>query len=247
MISELTILAKDARRIMMGFIPYVMASIIHVGARFANDEALAEPTKLLLMPLLIVAVLASLRSLDGGVAQRWLAAKGAWLLLLFGLFFSWLGDGAGTFFPFAPTVPLMLLFFGLAHFCYIRLFWKHLAIRALSWWVLLFAGWWVVLLVTMWPRAEGLAVAVAVYGLVLGGTAVLSTRCNALVLFGGIFFLASDTILAFRLFAIELVPDWTSGMVMLTYTIGQGLITAGALMTLRRAELHRPSAPVSAG
>ncbi|WP_449372463.1 lysoplasmalogenase family protein [Arthrobacter psychrolactophilus] len=238
--SAVTTPIQDTRRIMMGFSPYVIASVIHVGARFANNEALAAPTKLLLLPLLIVAVLASLRSVGGDVTERWLASKGAWILLLLGLFFSWLGDGAGTFFPFAPTVPMMLLCFGLAHLCYMRLFWKHLAVRALSWWALLFAGWWVVILTIMWPRAGGLAVAVAVYGLVLGGTAVLSTRCHALVLLGGLLFLSSDTILAFRLFALELMPDWTSGMVMLTYTIGQGLITAGALLTLHLAEARRP-------
>ncbi|SEE15009.1 YhhN-like protein [Arthrobacter alpinus] len=49
------------------------------------------------------------------------------------------------------------------------------------------------------------------------------------------FFLASDTILAFRIFALELMPDWTSGMVMLTYTIGQGLIAAGTVIALSRA------------
>ena len=237
--SAVTIPLHDTRRIMMGFIPYVIASVVHVGARFANNEALAAPTKLLLLPLLIVAVLVSLRSLGGDLSERYLASKGAWSVLLLGLFFSWLGDGAGTFFPFAPTVPMMLLCFGLAHLCYMRLFWKHLTIRALSWWALLFAGWWVVLLIIMWPRAGGLAVAVALYGLVLGGTAVLSTRCHALVLFGGLFFLSSDTILAFRLFALELMPDWTSGMVMLTYTIGQGLITAGAILTLHQSQARR--------
>ncbi|WP_425864240.1 lysoplasmalogenase family protein [Arthrobacter sp. TWP1-1] len=250
--SELIIPAKDAWQIAMGFIPYAVVSIVHVGARFADNELLADPTKLFLMPLLIVAViLAARRSLasgmeNGGPARGQLAAKGPWFLLLAGLFFSWLGDGAGALFPFAPTLPLMLLFFGIAHLCYMRLFWRHLAVRTVSWWALAFAGWWVVLLIIMWPRAEGLAIAVALYGLVLGGTAALSTRCNVLVLWGGIFFLASDTILSFRIFALELMPDWTSGMVMLTYTIGQGLIAAGALVTLYQANSERKPVPVTA-
>lgn len=220
------------RPLWWGFVPYIIASTVHVGARFANNDALADPTKLLLMPALMLAVL------WGG---RRLGATAVLGLLLAGLLFSWLGDGAGSFFPFAPTLPLMLSFFGLAHLCYMRAFWRHLAVRRLPWWALAFAAWWVVLVLIMWPRADGLAVAVAAYGLVLGGTAALSTRCHPVVMWGGLFFLASDTILAFRIFALELMPDWTSGMVMLSYTAGQGLIVAGALLTVRRR------APVPAG
>ncbi|MDD0857499.1 lysoplasmalogenase family protein [Arthrobacter alpinus] len=92
------------------------------------------------------------------------------------------------------------------------------------------------LLTILWPRAGSLALAVAAYGLVLGTTAALSTRCSPMIMWGGAFFLASDTILAFRIFALELMPDWTSGMVMLTYTVGQGLIIAGALQTQRSSK-----------
>ncbi len=31
----------------------------------------------------------------------------------------------------------------------------------------------------------------------------------------------------------EVMPDWTSPLVMLTYTLGQGLIAAGAVTALR--------------
>lgn len=252
MIPEINIPAKDARQIALGFIPYAAVSVVHVGARFADNDMLADPTKLLLMPVLIVAVLhACWRVLapdldPSGLTKGPQPTKRPWLLLLAGLLFSWLGDGAGALFPFAPTLPLMLLFFGIAHLCYMRLFWRHLTVRTVSWWALAFAGWWVVLLIIMWPRAEGLAIAVALYGLVLGGTAALSTRCNALVISGGIFFLASDTILSFRIFALELMPDWTNGMVMLSYTVGQGLIAAGALVTLHQANSAPRAVPTTA-
>lgn len=75
---------------------------------------------------------------------------------------------------------------------------------------------------------------VAVYGLVLGGTAAFSARCQPLVAVGGAFFLASDTILALRLFLPDSLPPWSSPAVMITYTIGQGLIVAGALIALRK-------------
>lgn len=212
-----------------GFVPYVSASAVHVAARFAGDDALAEPAKLLLMPALMLAAAWGFRRRGN------LSGRAALVLMLAALFFSWLGDGAGTFFPFAPALPMMLLCFGLAHICLMRLFWHHLALRPLPWWALIFAAWWVVLLVIMWPRAGGLALAVAGYGLVLGGTAALSTRCNPVVLLGGVLFLASDTILAFGIFALEPMPGWSSGMVMLTYTAGQGLIIAGALATTTAA------------
>lgn len=60
-------------------------------------------------------------------------------------------------------------------------------------------------------------------------------------MWGGLLFLASHTILVFRSFALELMPGWTSGVVMLTYTVGQGLMAAGAPLTVRRR------APVPAG
>ena len=110
---------------------------------------------------------------------------------------------------------------------------RERSLRRLPWWSLVFLAWWVVLLIVLWPLLGGLSFAVAGYGLVLGGTASLASRCHPLVVYGGILFLASDTILAFRLFAPELMPDWTSPAVMLTYTLGQGLIIAGALVTLR--------------
>lgn len=172
-----------------GFTPYILVSLVHVAALAENAVEIAAPTKLLLMPLLILAVV------WGG---RTLGVRAAAGLLVAGLLLSRLGDGAGTFVPFAPELPLMLLFFGVNHLCYMRLFWRHLAVRRLPRWALAFVAWWVTLSLFLWPRAGGLAVAVAVYGVVLGGTAALSSRCSAVVMWGGLLFLASDTMLAFR-------------------------------------------------
>ena len=178
------------------------------------------------MPLLAVAVF------WGGRGSRW---GTTYTLLFTAIALSWIGDGAGTFFPMLPTVPMMLLFFGLAHLCYIWLFWRahpgparadvgdrlrpvvgRPARRA------------------CWPAASGACSSpVAIYGLVLGGTAVAASRCHPLVAAGGAFFLASDTILAFRLFMPDAMPDWTSPLVMLTYCLGQGLIAAGVIVADR--------------
>jgi len=214
----------------VGFVPYALVSIVHVGALAAGATPVAEPTKLLLMPLLALAVLWGIRTL------HWTTAT---TLLLSAIALSWLGDGAATFFPFAPTLPMMLLCFGLAHLAYMWLFARHLALRRLPWWTLVYAAWWIVLVIVLWPHLGGLAFAVAAYGLVLGGTAALAARCHPLVVVGGAFFLASDTILAFRLFLPDAMPAWTSPAVMATYCLGQGLIAAGVVVTLQRGRKNQ--------
>lgn len=113
------------------FLPYIVMSIVHVSALAAQSE-IANPTKLWLMPLLALPVIVSLR----------LRPPSAIALLLVGIVLSWLGDGAGAFFPTGPELPLMLAFFGLAHIAYIVLFTRTLRIRKMPWWVLGYAFWW---------------------------------------------------------------------------------------------------------
>lgn len=206
------------------FLPFAVVSIAHV-VLLAAGSPLAGPTKLLLMPMLAVPVLLSARRLT---------PRSTLLLLLAAVLFSWLGDGTGAFFPAAPELPLMLLFFGIAHVAYIVLFARHLTVRRMPWWALAYAAWWIAMISFLGPHTGGLLIGVALYGLVLGGTAAFSARCHPLIAVGGAFFLASDTILAFRLFLPDSLPTWSSPAVMLTYTLGQGLIVAGALIALRK-------------
>lgn len=204
------------------FAPYIVMSAIHVIALAAHSD-LAGPTKLWLMPLLTIPALVHLK----------LRPTAAIALLLGAILLSWIGDSAGAFFPSGSELPLMLTFFGLAHIAYIVLFARHVGIRRLPWWTLIYAAWWIALLAALGPHTGPLLIAVAVYGLLLAGTAAAAARCHPLVVTGAIFFLTSDTILAFRLFLPDALPGWSSPAVMLTYTLGQGLIAAGALVTLR--------------
>ena len=73
-------------------------------------------------------------------------------------------------------------------------------------WALVYALWYVVLLALLWPTLGALLIAVALYGLVLGGTAVAASRCHPLIVWGGAFFLASDTVLAFEIFMPDATP-----------------------------------------
>lgn len=209
-----------------GFAFYGVVATVHIAALAFGAEAISTPTKLVLMPALALGVVWATRGARPSASE---------ILLLIAIGLSWIGDGAGTFFPFLDDeLPMMLLFFGLAHLVYIWLFQRHLAIRRMPLWSLVYAAWWIALLAILWPHLGGLAIAVAVYGLVLGGTAASSTRCHPLIVWGGALFLASDSILAFRLFLPDAMPAWTSPLVMLTYCAGQGLIAVGAVLTLRR-------------
>lgn len=209
-----------------GFTPYAVVSVIHVAALAAGATAVSAPTKLWLMPMLAIGVLWAGRGTTWGPA---------FTLLFVAIALSWLGDGADAFFPSAPELPIMLLCFGFAHLAYMWLFRRYAATRPLPRWTLVYGLWWVVLVAVLWPVLGGLAIGVAVYGLVLGGTATLAARCHPLVAVGGALFLCSDTILAFRLFTPDAMPDWTSPLVMLTYCTGQGLIAAGVCGTARAA------------
>ncbi|MGJ0388687.1 lysoplasmalogenase family protein [Microbacterium sp. CGR1] len=208
------------------FVPYITVSAIHV-ALLALESPAAGPSKLLLMPLLAIPVLVSMRTIR---------SRAALALLFAAIVFSWLGDSAGALFPTAPEVPLMLLFFGIAHLAYIALFIRHVGRGRMPWWALIYAAWWVAMLAFLGPHTGGLLIAVAVYGLILGATAAFSTRCHPLVAVGGAFFLTSDTLLALRLFLPDSLPAWSSPAIMATYTIGQGLIIAGALIALRKRD-----------
>lgn len=209
-----------------GFALYAIASLVHVAALTFNLEAIEYPTKLLLMPMLALAVVWALRG-----ATRSMAAA----LLLAAIGFSWLGDGAAFFFPFLDDeLPAMLLCFGIAHLLYIWLFVGPVARRPFARWSLVYAAWWVAMMLLLWPSLGALAIAVAVYGLVLGGTAAASTRGSALTAIGGAFFLASDSILAMRLFLDGGISELLAGpWIMITYTIGQGLLASGIVRLLR--------------
>jgi uncharacterized membrane protein YhhN len=219
-------------RLWIGFVPYAVASLIHIVALAVDVEAIAGPTKLLLMPLLAVAVF------WGGRGSRW---GTVYTLLFVAIALSWLGDGAGTLFPTVPTVPMMLLFFGLAHLCYIWVFWRRIPVQRVPKWAVVYGLWWVGLLLLLGPDLGALLIPVALYGLVLAGTAVAASRCHPLVAAGGAFFFASDAVLAFRLFRPDTMPEWTSPLVMLTYCLGQGLIAAGIIVAdrLRATEAAR--------
>lgn len=215
-------------RVWPWFLPYALLSTVHV-LLLLLGSALACPTKLLLMPLLLVGVAA------GAVLLR---APTFALLVLLGLAIlaSWLGDGSATFFPmFDDELPVMLASFGLAHLLYMMAFWRARdadrgrVIAALVFYAVVYLAF----MAALFPHTGALRVAVLIYGLVLAGTALLATRVNAVTAWGGFCFLVSDATLAFRIFWPHEFPDWTGAVVMVAYTVGQGLIAYGVLTRVR--------------
>jgi uncharacterized membrane protein YhhN len=175
----------------------------------------------------------------GRPASALRGARGAILLLVAAILCSWLGDGAATFFPmFDDELPMMLLCFGLAHVGYLLLMWRArgVARHRVPAWAAAYLLVYAVLIVVLIPRTGALTVPVMGYGLLLAGTAAMASRCGAVIAWGGAWFLVSDAILSFRIFLPEVMPDWTSGAVMLTYTLGQGLLAFGIVSALRRRE-----------
>ncbi|GAC81765.1 Uncharacterized membrane protein YhhN [Gordonia malaquae] len=204
------------------WLPYVVVAVVHVGS-LAAQGTIAGPTKLLLMPLLAIPVIAAAR----GAERRAIVLIGAALL------FSWFGDSVGAVVSDGDELPFMLLFFAAAHVAYIVLFVRILAIGPMPRWALVYVVWWVVMVAVVGLRAGALFLGVGAYGLVLQATAATASRCNRTIAIGAALFLTSDSLLALLLFLPETSPGWFDPLAMATYVIGQGLISFGALQALR--------------
>jgi uncharacterized membrane protein YhhN len=219
----------ERRRVLIPFLPYAIISIVHCMLIIFKLPGSGFETKQLLMPALALAAVWSMWRV-----RPW--QRSAMVLLLVALTASWIGDGAGLFFASLPTLPTMIGFFAIAHLAYIVLFWRAPGIaepKRVPWWALVYTVWWVVTLVVVGPHAGALFAPLAIYGVVLGLTAALSTRFGRLVACGGAFFLVSDTFIALKEFMG--VPAWLGDLVIMpTYTLGQGLIVFGTVILLRR-------------
>lgn len=165
------------------FVPYAVFSVLHLVFIVTGHQTLPDIAATARMPLLALAAVIVLQG-----ASRSLAG----VLLLIAIVMSWFGGLSGSFAPAGLSLPLMLLFFGLAH------------------------------LGSIW-----------LYGKTLAGTAIASTRVNALVAWGGAFFLASDTFLSLVIYMPDAVAGWGFFLAMLTVQRRPG--SAGARRGARHA------------
>lgn len=203
------------------FVPFIALSIIHVlFIAFGNDVMVAA-TKPLLMPMLLLGFLSA-----APMANRFLVG-----LVVGGIVFSWAGDVLLQS-PGDMGFLVGLGAFLVAHLFYIWAFLK-LGTGKIRLWVWAYLIWYGALLALLVPGLGGLVVPVIAYGAVLGTMAILSTRVNAVVGWGGLLFLLSDSVLAMDRFMPGFALPAADVVIMTTYLIGEGLIAYGVVQALR--------------
>lgn len=204
------------------FIPYSIIGAVHLGAIFLGAADVSTWTKFALMPALLFALLLSLP------ARRSEVALWAGLAVVL----SWAGDVLLEV-PGDAAFLLGLGSFLLAHVCYLVLFIRPLRRRRWSWWSLIYGAWLFALLTPLLLFAGSFAVPITVYGIVLCVAAAAATGTSSTIAVGALLFLASDSVLAMRLFLPGFVVPNSGVIIMVLYILGQGLIIAGTVAAAR--------------
>jgi alkenylglycerophosphocholine/alkenylglycerophosphoethanolamine hydrolase len=219
---------------LLAFVPYAVVSLIHLAA-LTVGAGWAGPTKVLLMPALLLAVLAHL--------PRTRPIVVLWLGL--GILFAWCGD---VLFGMPGGIGFLLALGGfmLAHLAHLALFRWPLRRRGLTWWAFAYLAWWLALILVLGPHLGALIVPVAIYGVVLGASAAFALGTNPVTAVGAFLFLVSDSILAFKLFWPGFELWQQDAIIMLFYCTGQGLIAFGAVRQGMRARTPAMVIPASA-
>ncbi|RKE22564.1 lysoplasmalogenase [Streptomyces sp. TLI_171] len=210
--------ARDPRTARALLIAFAAVSAAHLLAIAVQLHPLQYATKPALMPLLAAWVWA-------------LGRPGTPALLVPALLF---GAGGDILLEIGGTVAFLagMGSFAAGHACYVTMFVKlgALADRRRA----LLAGGcyavaWAVLIVLLWPGLDaGMRIPVAFYSLLLASTAVTASQINWRAGLGGALFLLSDTLIATDLADWKHLPAH-SFLIMLTYLVGQYLLTTGAL------------------
>jgi len=203
------------------FIPYLAVSVVYLIGILTGITAVSDSTKPLLMPALILAFGLTLHDWRGRGLPNPTPLAAA--LTLGGLVLSWAGDVA-----LGPSFEFGLGFFLVAHLCYIAAFWISFA-KGPSWWRLLALPWFAGLLWLLAPSLGAMLPLVAIYGAVLGFMAVSATRGNVFTALGGVLFVVSDSMLAFRLFTPAFQSPPEDAVIMLAYLLAQAFIVIGML------------------
>lgn len=207
------------------FAPFALISAFHLGVKAAGLVELDRATKGLTVPSLILGVVIVL--VVGRMRLSWPVLA----TLVAGLVLSWLGDITLSDFTIG------LSFFLAAHLVYIAMFLVCFRRRP-SFWTIGYLPWYGGLLLAVWPYLGNLAPVVAIYGLVLGLMSTAATRGNVTAAMGGVLFVVSDSLLAFRLFTPLFSSAAEDVVIMGLYLGAQLLITLGVLRTATAREPH---------
>ena len=208
---------------------YLGFSLIYLTITALNLEEIARVLKPFLLPILLIAVYFS---------NRFSSKK----ILLSALTFSWIGDIVLLFANQGELYFIVgLVAFLISHVFYIVLFNKQTVTKSISNKISFGAGIGLILLyffgmiTTLGPKLGPLTVPVVVYAVVISSMLYFvlkgSYQWNAIpyqsVLVGALFFIASDSILAFNKF-YQSIP-YASFLIMITYLAAQYGIVRGIL------------------
>lgn len=210
----------------------VVLVLVHLTAEATGAQDLSTVSQWTLMPALAAVVLTATR--------RPRRRSVTWVLVALG--FSWLGDMVPSLVADEMSFLVMVGFFLLAQVAYVVAFApsvRRSVLHRRQFLVLPYAAVLVTLVALCAPHAGSLLVPVCVYGVVLTAMAVLATGLGPVAALGGAVFLVSDALIALEAF----VPWWdVAGQgfwVMLTYTVGQGLLATAVVR--RDAAVDRES------
>ena len=208
---------------------YLGFSLIYLTITALNLEENARVLKPFLLPILLIAVY---------ISNRFSSKK----ILLTALTFSWIGDIVLLFANQGELYFIIgLVAFLISHVFYIVLFNKQTVTKSISNKISFGAGIGLILLyffgmiTTLGPKLGPLTVPVVVYAVVISSMLYFalkgSYQWNAIqyqsVLLGALFFIASDSILAFNKF-YQPIP-YASFLIMITYLAAQYGIVCGIL------------------
>ena len=208
---------------------YIGFSIFYLVITALNQEAIARFLKPFLLPLLLVAVYNS---------PAFTTKK----LLLTALTFSWIGDVILLFADQGEIYFILgLVAFLVSHVFYIVLFSKQVISKTIKNKISFGAGigliviYFLMMISTLAPKLGSLTVPVVIYAIVIStmlfyalkGSFQWNTIPYQSVLIGAVFFISSDSILAFNKFD-QPIP-YASFLIMITYLAAQFCIVWGIL------------------
>ncbi|CAM3268563.1 lysoplasmalogenase [Stackebrandtia soli] len=197
------------------FVAYAIVTAVNLVSVGTDVTWLEWASKPLLMPLLLIVILLSGRSLPGAA------------LMAVGLVCATVADVA-LLVPGTIAFLIGMGFFLVMQLSYITVFVRLGALgglRSKPWAPIVFGVFWVAFLVAFWADFAELAVPIAVYSLALTTMATISVGLSARAGIGGTLFLVSDSMIALGI--VDLDFTGRNIAIMTTYIAAQYLLVTG--------------------
>lgn len=208
---------------------FLVILLIDIAAVYFRQEMLSYVSKPLLMPLLVVYFLRN--------TNTFISPLKKWIVLA--LIFSWVGDVLLMFESMSPDFFMSgLVAFLIAHIFYI-LFYESIIrrenLKKNYWWYIPVLIYYVSIIYIVSPHLGEMKLPVRIYGIVISYMLIQALQTagikyqNAagLMIAGSVLFITSDSLLAINKFHSSF--EYAGIAIMLTYGIGQLLITLGAV------------------